>query len=150
KANAGLPIEEIRSLAISRDAQLFAATTSGIYRSMDRATTWTAIGAGLASQDADAIACDSLGNIYAAVGGTLYGSNDRAAHWNPLANAPTASAVRALAVGAPGVLFVVYRDETVWRGRTDAGEWRRITLPGSGRVTAVRSEIDGSLLVGTA
>jgi photosystem II stability/assembly factor-like uncharacterized protein len=79
KRSAGIETRRLRYMALSPNGHLFAATDSGIYRSIDGAESWSLSG----SKDmrVDAIFATPAGSILAITGGVLYHSDDGVA-WN--------------------------------------------------------------------
>jgi photosystem II stability/assembly factor-like uncharacterized protein len=95
----------VLSLAVQPDDPevLYAGTSFGVYKSVDRGAHWTTAGEPFGSVDDLAVDPSSLFTVYAAAGGGLRRSVDGGETWLPVAGV---SGARTLAVTSSGVVYV--------------------------------------------
>jgi len=126
----GLSFSSIRSLLMDRrsSSTLFAATTAGIYRSINEGGTWSPVVATGAA--ALAQAPGELSTFYASDGGNVWKSLDGGATWNLTGTVSLAGAALGMAVSplSPSTVYLA----TAGRGllvSVDGGRtWREVNL----------------------
>ena len=113
---------------------LYAGSHTGVFRSADGGSTWTAASGGLpAGADVTALLAPAPGTLYAALtqGGKVFRSTDGGGHWQRMSRGITNSSLTAFAAGPnQAVLYVAANAETSGAGslfRTADGgaHWQR-------------------------
>ncbi|MEA5513578.1 putative baseplate assembly protein [Nodularia sp. UHCC 0506] len=85
--NAGLPIIDIRCLAVNQDNNyLFVGTSgAGIFRSIDNGDKWKSVNIGITNLTIQTLYIDARGYILAGTpGGGVYSSKDNGENWTPI------------------------------------------------------------------
>jgi len=113
---------------------LYAGSHTGVFRSADGGSTWTAASGGLpAGADVTALVAPAPGTLYAALtrGGKVFRSTDGGAHWQRMSRGIASASLTAFAAGPnPAVLYVAANAGTSGTGslfRTADGgtHWQR-------------------------
>jgi hypothetical protein len=140
----GLPNEAISDLIIANNGVYYAATKGyhhGIFKSVDRGITWTAINNGLGNLEVGGIDVSDVipDHIVAATEGGLWLTNDGGAHWQLCDSIPyrdesfvdvsfvpgDASKIVAVGVANYGA-FITYDAGRTWSGTYD--HWRNMSF----------------------
>lgn len=125
--------------------RVFAATSFGLYRSLNSGSTWTQV---LASTPVTDLVVDpsnssilyaSVGNIFGSVNNGVYKSINGGTSWTKLAGGfPTASVGRInIAVASPGILFAAVQNTTnfallgIWKSTDSGVSWSQISATGA-------------------
>ena len=116
--DGGLTWKWMSSLAVpgvtgllALDGDFYAATDNGVFRSTDRATTWTSI----YSSKADAIGAGS-GMLFRSLWSSLYVTTDSGSNWRHIGPGSSANMPRATCIALSGAyLFVGTEEQGIWR-----------------------------------
>ncbi len=113
---------------------LYAGSHTGVFRSADGGSTWTAASGGLpAGADVTALLAPAPGTLYAALtrGGKVFRSTDGGSHWQRMSRGITNSSLTAFAAGPnPAVLYVAANTGTsepgsLFRTADGGAHWQR-------------------------
>jgi photosystem II stability/assembly factor-like uncharacterized protein len=131
---SGLPVDanayplEVTTVAInpSTPAALLAGTTSGLYRSVNGGSTWTAVAAAGSQVAGIAISPSTPAVAYAAIANTIFKSADSGASWTAMsAGLPPNFAPVALAIDPTNADVVYLAADTVYKTTNGAAAWAR-------------------------
>lgn len=128
---------------------LWAATSAGVWRSVDDQRTWTRRGAALRKIAVlDLLFLDEgRGLLAAAANGQLYRSYDQGRHWQRLGHPFGRQPLRAMA--GHGTVLLAAGDDGIFRSTDDSRHWHSVlTLPGQGIATLYWSPAAGRFLAG--
>jgi len=115
---------DVRALVVKSTGDVFAGhNESGIYRSSDNGTSWTAVNNGLANGAVNALAINSSGDLFAGTFGGVFHSNDNGATWTAVNTNLTNTRVRGLAINSAdsilaateGGVFISKDNGKTWR-----------------------------------
>lgn len=109
---------------------------TGLVKSIDGGTTWTALSTAPASGEGNAILRHPAGGaLWLAASGGLWRSYDSGATWARMAGGLPSGAVKGLALhpSSPAIVYAALGKNGVWRTADGGGSWQRISsgLPAS-------------------
>lgn len=104
KKSAGLEKMRMRYIAMQSDGDLYVATDSGIYRSADRAETWSAVGS---FTKMDAIFASPAGDIFAIKEDSLFRSGDDGATWTQTGSGVWSESISGITFSGASEVFIL-------------------------------------------
>jgi len=113
-----------------RPATIYAATLSGLYKTIDGARSWSRIAQSLPDQMISALAVDPGGILYAAGRKGVYKSTDHGVTWNVHNDGLGSLNIRSLAVSPsdPNTIYAGTNGTGLYRSRDGAGRWESVPL----------------------
>jgi hypothetical protein len=119
--NSGLTDKNILSLVVSADGMnVYAGTSSGVFRSSDNGTNWTAVNSGLTSTYVTALGVSGA-NLFATTLGGVFLSTNNGSSWTPINSGLTNSNVYTIAVS--GTNLFVGTDDGVFISSNNGTTW---------------------------
>jgi photosystem II stability/assembly factor-like uncharacterized protein len=135
-------------VAVNTLHYIFAATSTGIYRSTDSGDNWSKVNSGLTNIDVRTIAIDSKDRIFAGTElGGIFISTNNGNFWIPSSVGLTVSLVDFLAISPNNIIYTGSATGHVFRSTDTGVTWEDIS-PGTSDMAALVVDSLGTVFVG--
>ncbi len=142
---------QVRALAVNADDYIFAGHyDAGIYRSIDTASTWSAINTGLVELRTRALAVHPNNWIFAGTEDGVYRSENDGDSWSKAHTGITNNVILTFAVNPAGDIFTGTLRRGAYRSTNNGNSWERVINGlGSDSVSVLAIKPAGGIFAGT-
>jgi photosystem II stability/assembly factor-like uncharacterized protein len=125
--NNGLTQSNIRSIVVTPNNYIFAATDSGIFRSTDYGLNWNKVVNGHPTEYVNSLYASNSGIVYSACeGGPVYRSTDYGLNWNRINPGLGNLSAYSVTVNSLGYIYIGSSGTGVYRSSDDGSSWQNI------------------------
>jgi len=127
--NNGLTQSNIRSVVVTSNNYIFAATDSGVFRSTDFGLNWMEVNNGHTSDYVNSLYASNTGIVYSACeGGPVYRSTDYGLNWSRINTGLGNLSAYSVTVNSLGYIFIGSSGTGVYRSTDDGSSWQNINI----------------------